>query len=132
MKELIVDYIQSILSDVSYEVRSGRRLISLIGILGQAGGVPEDVQSEALKLGKFIVLRELFTALMEPISSLAKKRDMMPADRQMAPSEIDFNQLLQQLNETRIQIAEYDAINYPLIISWVIAQAKAQKFLKNR
>lgn len=132
MKELIVDYIQSILSDVSYEVRSGRRLISLIGILGQAGGVPEDVQSEALKLGKFIVLRELFTALMEPISSLAKKRDMMPADRQMAPSEIDFNQLLQQLNETRVQIAEYDAINYPLIISWVIAQAKAQKFLKNR
>ena len=132
MKELIVDYIQSILSDVTYEVRSGRRLISLIGILGQAGGVPEDVQSEALKLGKFIVLRELFTALMEPISSLSKKRDMMPADRQMAPSEIDFNQLLQQLNETRVQIAEYDAINYPLIISWVIAQAKAQKFLKNR
>lgn len=132
MKELIVDYIQSILSDVSYEVRSGRRLISLIGILGEGGGVPEDIQSEALKLGKFIVLRELFTALMEPISSLAKKRDLMPVDRQMAPSEIDFNQLLQQLNETRVQIAEYDAINYPLIISWVIAQAKAQKFLKNR
>lgn len=131
MKELVVDYIQSILSDVSYDVRSGRRLISLIGILGQ-GGVPEDVQAEALKLGKFIVLREMFNALIEPILSFAKKREMIPADRQIAPSEIDFTQLFQQLNETRTQIADYDAINYPLIISWVITQAKAQKMLKGR
>ncbi len=131
MKELVVDYIQSILSDVSYDVRSGRRLISLVGILGQ-DGVPEDIQSEALKLSKFIVLREMFNALIEPISSFAKKREMIPADRQMAPSEIDFTQLFQQLNETRTQISDYDAINYPLMISWVIAQAKAQKYLKHR
>lgn len=131
MKELVNDYIQSILSDVAYDVRSGRRLISLIGILGQ-DGVQEEVQSEALKLSKFIVLREMFNALIEPISSFAKKREMIPADRQMAPSEIDFAQLFQQLNETRTQIADYDAINYPLMISWVIAQAKAQKYLKHR
>lgn len=131
MKELVVDYIQSILSDVSCDVRSGKRLISLIGILGQ-GGVPENVQAEALKLGKFIVLRELFNALIEPISSFAKNREMMPVDRQLAPSEIDFAQLFQQLNETRTQIAEYDAINYPLMISWVVAQAKAQHYMKGR
>ncbi|MDP1871214.1 MAG: hypothetical protein Q8K61_06260 [Gallionella sp.] len=131
MKELVVDYLQNILSDVSYDVRSGRRLISLIGILGQ-GGVPEDVQAEALKLSRFIVLRELFTALIEPISSLAKKREMLPVERQMAPSEIDLTQLFQQINETRMQIADYDAINYPLMISWVMAQARAQKFLKSR
>lgn len=129
MKELVVDYIQSILSDVSCDVRSGKRLISLIGILGQ-GGVPEDVQAEALKLGKFIVLRELFNALIEPISSFAKNREMMPVDRQLAPSVIDFAQMFQQLNGTRTQIAEYDAINYPLMISWVVAQAKTQRFMK--
>ena len=104
MKELVVDYIQSILSDVSCDVRSGRRLIALIGILGQ-GGVPEDVQAEALKLGKFIVLRGLFNALIEPISSFAKIREMMPVDRPLAPSEIDFAQMFQQLNESRTQIA---------------------------
>lgn len=131
MKELVTDYIQSILSDVSYDVRSGRRLISLVGILGQ-GVVPEDIQTEALKLSKFIVLRELFNALIEPISSFAKRRELMPVDRQLAPSEIDFTQLFQQLNETRTQIADYDAINYPLMISWVIAQARAQKMLKTK
>jgi hypothetical protein len=131
MKELVVDYIQSILSDVSCDVRSGKRLISLIGILGQ-GGVPEDVQAEALKLGKFIVLRELFNALIEPISSFAKIREMMPVDRQLAPSVIDFAQMFQQLNETRTRISDYDAINYPLMISWVVAQAKAQHYMKGR
>jgi hypothetical protein len=131
MKELVVDYIQSILSDVTHDVRSGRRLIALVGILGQ-GGVPENVQAETLKLSKFIVLREMFAALIEPISSFAKKREMMPTDRQIAPSEIDFTQLFQQLNETRTQIAEYSAIDYPVMVSWVITQARAQKFLKSR
>lgn len=131
MKELVNVYIQSVLSDVMSDIRTGKRLIALVGVLGHVG-VPDNVQAETLKLGKFIVLRELFNALMEPISSFAKKREMMPTDRQMAPSEINFEQLFQQLNETRKQIAEYEAINYQLILSWVISQAKAQKQLNSR
>lgn len=131
MRELVKDSIQSILSDVVCDTRSGRRLIALVGMLG-ADGVPSDVQGEALKLSKLLVLRDMFDALIEPISSFAKKREMLPADRQIAPSEIDFAQLFQQLNETRKQISEYDAINFPLMISWVLAQAKAQKLLNVR
>lgn len=131
MRELVNDSIQSILGDVVYDVRSGRRLIALVGMLG-VGGVPDEVQAEALKLSKLLVLREMFTALLEPISSFSKKRDMMPVDRQVAPSEINFDSLFQQLNETRKQIAEYEAVNYPLMISWVMSQAKTQKLLNSR
>ena len=56
----------------------------------------------------------------------------MPVDRQMASSEINFDSLFQQLDETRKQIAAYDAVNYTLMISWVMAQAKAQKLLNTR
>jgi hypothetical protein len=45
---------------------------------------------------------------------------------------IDFAQMFQQLNETRTRISDYDAINYPLMISWVVAQAKAQHYMKGR
>ena len=131
MRELVNDNIQSILGDVVYDVRSGRRLIALVGMLG-VGGVPDDVQAEALKLSKLLVLREMFNALIEPISSFSKKRDMLPVDRQIAPSEINFESLFQQLNETRKQISEYDAVNYPLMISWVMSQAKAQKMFNIR
>lgn len=131
MRELVNDSIQSILGDVVYEIRSGRRLIALVGILG-AAGVPDEVQAEALKLSKLLVLREMFNALIEPISSFSKRRDMMPVDRQMAASEINFESLFQQLDETRRQIAEFETVNYPLMISWVMAQAKAQKLLNNR
>lgn len=131
MRELVNDSIQSILGDVVYDVRSGRRLIALVGMLG-IGGVPDEVQAEALKLSKLLVLREMFNALLEPISSFSKKRDMMPVDRQVAPSEINFDSLFQQLNETRKQISEYEAVNYPLMISWVMSQAKAQKLLNSR
>ena len=131
MRELVNDSIQSILGDVVYEVRSGRRLIALIGILG-VGGVPDEVQAEALKLSKLLVFREMFDALIEPISAFAKKRDMVPVDRQVAPSEINFDSLFQQLNETRKQIAEFEAVNYPLMISWVMSQAKAQKLFNIR
>ena len=131
MRELVNDSIQGILGDVVYDVRSGRRLIALVGLLG-VNGVPAEVQAEALKLSKLLVLREMFNALIEPISSFSKKRDMMPVDRQVAPSEINFDSLFQQLNETRAQISEYDAVNYPLMISWVISQAKAQKLFNIR
>lgn len=131
MRELVTDTIQSILSDVVCDTRSGKRLVALVGILG-SDGVPVEVQTEALKLSKLLVLREMFDALIEPISSFAKKREMLPVDRQLAPSEIDFAQLFQQLNETRKQIADYDPINYPLIISWVMSQAKSQKLLNVR
>ena len=131
MKELVKDSIQSILGDVVYDIRSGRRLIALVGMLG-ASGLPDEVQAEALKLSKLLVLREMFNTLIEPISSFSKKRDMMPVDRQVAPSEINFESLFQQLNETRKQIAEFEAVNYPLMISWVMAQAKAQKLLNSR
>lgn len=131
MRELVNDSIQSILGDVAHDVRSGRRLIALIGMLG-ASGVPDDVQAEALKLSRLLVLREMFNALIEPISSFSKKRDMMPVDRQVAPSEINFESLFQQLNETRKQISEYDAVNYTLMISWVMSQAKAQKLFNIR
>lgn len=131
MRELVIDSLQSLLGDVVYEGRSGRRLIALVGILG-VGGVPDVVQAEALKLSKLLVLREMFNALLEPISSFSKKRDMMPVDRQVAPSEINFESLFQQLDETRKQIAEFEAVNYPLMISWVMAQAKAQKLLSSR
>jgi hypothetical protein len=131
MRELVNDSLQSLLGDVVYEGRSGRRLIALVGILG-VGGVPDEVQAEALKLSKLLVLREMFNALLEPISSFSKKRDMMPVDRQVAPSEINFESLFQQLDETRRQIAEFEAVNYPLMISWVMAQAKAQKLLSSR
>lgn len=131
MKELVTDNIQSILSDVVCDTRSGRRLIALVGMLG-TDGVPGEVQTEALKLSKLLVLREMFDALLEPISSFAKKRELLPVDRQLAPSEIDFAQLFQQLNETRKQIADHDPINYPLMISWVMSQAKSQKLLNVR
>lgn len=131
MRELVNDSIQSILGDIVFDIRSGRRLIALVGMLG-VGGVPNDVQEEALKLSKLLVLREMFNALIEPISSFSKKRDMMPVDRQMASSEINFDSLFQQLDETRKQIAAYDAVNYTLMISWVMAQAKAQKLLNTR
>lgn len=131
MKELVNDSIQSILSDVVYDVRSGRRLIALVGMLG-IGGVPDELQAEALKLSKLLVLREMFNALIEPISSFSKNKELMPVDRQVAPSEINFESLFQQLDETRKQIAEYDAVNYPLMISWVMSQAKAQKLLNVR
>jgi hypothetical protein len=131
MRELVNDSIQSILGDIVFDIRSGRRLIALVGMLG-VGGVPNDVQEEALKLSKLLVLREMFNALIEPISSFSKKRDMVPVDRQMASSEINFDSLFQQLDETRKQIAAYDAVNYTLMISWVMAQAKAQKLLNTR
>ena len=131
MRELINDCIQSILNDVVYDIRSGRRLVALVGMLGTSG-VPEEVQAEALKLSKLLVLREMFNALIEPISSFSRKRDMMPVDRQVAPSEINFDSLFQQLDETRKQIAECEGVNYPLMISWVMSQAKAQRLLNSR
>jgi hypothetical protein len=131
MRALVTDTIQSILSDVVCDTRSGKRLVALVGILG-SDGVPVEVQTEALKLSKLLVLREIFDTLIEPISSFAKKREMLPVDRQLAPSEIDFAQLFQQLNETRKQISDYDPINYPLMISWVMSQAKSQKLLNVR
>lgn len=44
---------------------------------------------------------------------------------------MNLQQLFEQLDETRKQIAEYDAINYPLIIAWVVSQAKSRKLLRN-
>lgn len=132
MDELITDHIHGILADVAHDVRSGRRLIALVGILGGTS-IPDDVSKETMNLSKLIVLREMFNALIEPVSSFAKRKELMPLDRQMAPSEMNFQNLFEQLDETRKKIAEYEAINYPLIIAWVVSQAKNQKLLrKNR
>ncbi len=130
MEELITDHIHGILNDVTHDVRSGRRLVALVGILGGTS-IPADVSKETMSLSKLITLREMFNALMEPVSSFAKCKEFMPLDRQKVASEINFQNLFEQLDETRKQIAEYDSINYPLIISWVVSQAKSRKLLRN-
>lgn len=130
MKELITEYIQGILVDVAHDGRSGRRLVALVGMLGDTS-IPDEISKETLKLSKLIVLREMFNSLIEPVSSFAKRKELMPLDRQMAPSEMNFQQLFEQLDETRKQIAEYDPINYPLIVAWVVSQAKSRKLLRN-
>jgi hypothetical protein len=129
MNELIADYIDGILADVVFDVRSGRRLIALVGMLGDTS-IPEDISKEAMKLSKLLVLREMFNSLIEPVSAFAKRKELVPIDRQMAHSEMNFKELFAQIDETRKQIAEYDSINYPLIIAWVIAEAKKQKLIR--
>lgn len=131
MKELVSEYIQFILTDVSSDVRSGKRLIALVGILGDAG-VPEDVETEALKLSKHIALKELFNSLADPISHLAKRKEAVAVDRPNGHTDVNFDNLLTQLDETRKLIGDYEAINYRLLISWVVKQAKERRLLSIR
>lgn len=131
MKEMISDYVQSILSDVSSDVRSGKRLIALVGILGDAG-LPEEITKESLKLSRLIVLKELFNSLVEPISNLSKRKEALIIDRQGGNSDVNFDNLLTQIEETRKLIGEHEAINYPLLISWIVKTAKGRKLLSIR
>lgn len=45
MDELITDHIQGLLADASHDVRLGRRLIALVGMLGGAS-IPDDISNE--------------------------------------------------------------------------------------
>jgi len=123
MKELANNRIDSILNAVAYDVASGKRLIVFVKMLGH-GGLPNDVQAEMHKLAEFIERKEMFNALIELFSSFAKKAESMPTGWQITPSEIDFEQLFQQLSDARKKIAECETVNYPLITSWMASQAK--------
>lgn len=123
MKELANNRIDGILNAVAYDVASGKRLIVFVKMLGH-GGLPNDVQAEMHKLAEFIELKEMFNALIKPISSFTKKTETIPTDWQITPSEIDFEQLSLQLSYAQKKIAGCETVNYPLITSWMASQAK--------
>lgn len=131
MKALISEYVQLLLADVAYESRSGRRLIVLVGMLGESG-IPEEISKETSKLARLLVLKDMFSALIEPISSLSKRKERLLIEHQGDAKDTSYEQLILQIDETRKLIADLESVNYPLLISWIIKETKARKLLTFR
>ena len=131
MKEVVTEYIDWILADVSSDARSSRRLIALIGMLG-VDGVPDSISQEVQKLSKMIVLQEIFNTLVESVSNFAKCRTQHAGENVHGNVELNLDKLFDQIDETRKEIAQSEAINHPILISWVIKQAKDKKYFGRR
>lgn len=131
MKALVSEYIESLLADTSGDLRSGRRLLTLIGILGEAK-LPENIEAESLRLSKYLTLREIYNSLLEPLNHYAKKGVPSTSPQNGNPVDTNLEKLLAEVKEARTELTAHEAINYPLLTSWVIRTAREKKLITSR
>lgn len=128
MDDLIVEQLEALLSERLYGPRFGRRLLLLIGALGEEG-LSEPLAVQVRQLSRLAVLQDLFESLMEPINQAVKSGPRLSAAEQAAKAHeaVDLAPLMQQIEDTRLRIIECGDINYAEITAWIFARAKEQK-----
>lgn len=126
MDEMIVDQLESLLTEQIQGRRLGRRLLLLVGVLGE-DGLPDEVAEQVRILSRLVMLQDLFDSLMEPINHAAKTPGRYAQGEAPATGRVDLSPLMQQIEDTRLRIVECEQVNYAVVTAWVVAQAKEKK-----
>lgn len=123
MDRLIKENLEAILQDIAGSKRLGRRLINLAGFLGTTEPPPH-IQEQFNRLSRLVVLQDAFDALLEPITLLSRAGLSRMLDVQALQA------MTASLEAARQNIAELGDVNYPELISWLVAEAQARKIVR--
>lgn len=123
MDRLIKENLEAILQDIAGSKRLGRRLINLAGFLGTTEPPPH-IQEQFNRLSRLVVLQDAFDALLEPITLLSRAGLSRMLDVQALQA------MTASLEAARQNIAELGEVNYPELISWLVAEAQARKIVR--
>ena len=123
MDRLIKENLEAILQDIAGSKRLGRRLINLAGFLGTTEPPPH-IQEQFNHLSRLVVLQDAFDALLEPVTLLSRAGLSRMLDVQALQA------MTASLEAARQNIAELGDVNYPELISWLVAEAQARKIVR--
>ncbi len=123
MDRLIKENLEAILQDIAGSKRLGRRLINLAGFLGTTEPPPH-IQEQFNRLSRLVVLQDAFDALLEPVTLLSRAGLSRMLDVQALQA------MTASLEAARQNIAELGDVNYPELISWLVAEAQARKIVR--
>lgn len=137
MDEMLTEQMEWLLSGNLQGTRLARCLLVLVGCLAQ-DGMPDNIKNQTASLTKQLNLFEVFDALIASLNNFSKSKVVLTStEKQVSSLEgctgSELSSMINQVEQTRIALAECDAVNYSEIVAWVMGQAKARKlWVKSR